>query len=144
MKSVTRLIDVRQGFEFASAHISGAEHVPLSQLSSVCRSWPRAEPLLLICKSGHRAQLAHRQLSALGFTQLTVLAGGMDAWKAAGKPVERIAGHAGSVVRRLRIGIGLLMVVIAFTLLRQAHYAMIATALVGAIVTLTTAMEKHA
>ena len=84
-----RLIDVRQPGEFASGHIDGSELIPLRRLSHACEAWDRKEPILLICLSGHRAEVAYRQLNARGFVDVAVLPGGIRKWRAAGKPLQQ-------------------------------------------------------
>lgn len=85
--SARRLIDVRQPGEYAGGHIAGSELVPLKTLVSHCEAWDHAAPIELICKSGMRAGIARDELKRRGFTDLTVLNGGVDAWRSAGKPL---------------------------------------------------------
>jgi rhodanese-related sulfurtransferase len=84
-----RLIDVRQPWEFASGHIEGSELVPLGSLSSACAGWSRGEPLTLVCRSGRRAEQARSQLREKGFADVLVLPGGVEQWRASGKPLLR-------------------------------------------------------
>lgn len=82
-----RVIDVRQAKEHASGHIEGSELVPLGTLANACPSWDRSQPIEVVCKSGMRATKARSQLLRLGFTDVRVLRGGIDAWRGAGKPL---------------------------------------------------------
>jgi rhodanese-related sulfurtransferase len=128
---IPKLIDVRTYPEFAAGHIEGSEHAPLPTLPLAAATWDRNHPLLLICKSGARSQQAHQQLTALGFTNLEVLHGGVDAWAASGKPLHTIARAPWSLERQVRIVAGslvLLTLLLAFTV---SHYFFIATALIG-------------
>jgi rhodanese-related sulfurtransferase len=64
---------------------------------------PKALPtegrkLVLQCGSGKRSLMAAHKLQAAGHGQLTHLAGGLQAWKAAGLPVIRIDVQTGRVV----------------------------------------------
>jgi len=81
----TRRIDVREPVEFTGplGHLPDAELVPLATLERTVADWPRDTPLLLICRSGARSVRAAAALSALGFTRLYNLAGGMVAVRAA-------------------------------------------------------------
>ncbi|MET8507751.1 rhodanese-like domain-containing protein [Streptomyces sp. NPDC004787] len=86
-----RLLDVRTPGEFRTVHIPGSYNVPLSTLRE-----HRAELLshldedvVLICRSGQRARDAEQALAQAGLPNLRVLEGGMNAWEAAGAPVER-------------------------------------------------------
>lgn len=132
MQTTQRIVDVREHPEFANGHIAGSEPCPLRSLAAASKGWQFDEPLLLVCKSGRRAQQAHEQLAALGFERLSVLEGGVDAWAAQGKPLVTLARRPWSMERQVRFAAGSLVLVtmlVAFTLTR---YALIATALVGA------------
>jgi rhodanese-related sulfurtransferase len=45
-------------------------------------------PLILFCSHGYASSLAAQTLRALGFTRVTDMDGGFDAWKEQGLPVE--------------------------------------------------------
>ena len=47
-----------------------------------------ARPLILVCAHGFSSSLAAATLRELGFVGATDLAGGFDAWRAAGLPVR--------------------------------------------------------
>jgi rhodanese-related sulfurtransferase len=77
-----RLIDVREPDEWEFCRIAGAELLPLS-------AWPAlvAEkledahaPLLLYCHHGGRSERAAEFLLRNGFTNVTNVSGGIDAW----------------------------------------------------------------
>lgn len=74
-----RRIDVREPEEFTGpqGHLVGAELVPLETLEATAASWPREQPLLLICRSGNRSAQAAQMLASQGFTRLYNLDGGM-------------------------------------------------------------------
>lgn len=91
------LVDVREPNEYAYERIHGALLYPLSTFD------PRALPvegrkLVLHCGSGKRSLMAAHKLQAAGHGHLTHLAGGIQAWKAAGLPVIRIDMQTGRVV----------------------------------------------
>jgi rhodanese-related sulfurtransferase len=91
------LIDVREVNEYAAERIHGALLYPLSTFD------PKAIPmegrkLVLQCGSGKRSLMAAHRLQAVGFGHLTHLAGGLQAWKAAGLPTIRIDLQTGRVV----------------------------------------------
>lgn len=83
----TVLLDVRQPAEYGSGVAPGALTIPLTQLGKRLDEVPRGRQILCICASGHRSPLAARRLSRAGFDVLDV-SGGMQAWRAAGLPVE--------------------------------------------------------
>jgi rhodanese-related sulfurtransferase len=49
----------------------------------------RERQLILMCNQGYQSSLAAATLHDLGLTRTTDLAGGFQAWRAAGLPVER-------------------------------------------------------
>lgn len=84
-----RLIDVRTPAEFTTVHIPGAYNVPLDTLREHRDELLRHldEDIVLICRSGGRAQQAETVLAGAGLSNVHVLGGGMLAWQAAGQPV---------------------------------------------------------
>ncbi|MEU8403629.1 rhodanese-like domain-containing protein [Nonomuraea sp. NPDC048892] len=85
------VVDVRTPAEFGSAHIDGAINLPLDQVDAHLRRVvaDAGGRLLLICQSGNRAERARTALSDAGLSDVAVLDGGMNAWIAAGAPVNR-------------------------------------------------------
>ena len=85
------VIDVGDAAEFAAGHVTGARHVPLSDLEArlpeVARN--KSSALLLVCASGGRAQRAQGIARKLGYENAQVLAGGLRAWKDAALPLEK-------------------------------------------------------
>ncbi|EDY20357.1 Rhodanese domain protein [Chthoniobacter flavus Ellin428] len=77
-----RLIDVREDEEYAIARIDGAELMPLSLWPAIVaeRLTDRTQPLLIQCHHGGRSARAAEFLMRNGFTDVTNLAGGIDAW----------------------------------------------------------------
>lgn len=83
-----RIIDVREPNERDAGYIEGSENVPLGKLADVALRWDKHARLLLVCRSGTRSALAAKQLVAVGFDNVLNLAGGMQAYVAAGLPVR--------------------------------------------------------
>ncbi|MBS1954454.1 MAG: rhodanese-like domain-containing protein [Cyanobacteria bacterium SZAS-4] len=81
------LVDVRSPIEFENEHIAGAINVPLETLASRCEEISRKGPLVVICRSGKRAEQGAYTLMGRGF-QPKVLEGGMIAWRKAKLPVK--------------------------------------------------------
>ena len=77
-----RLIDVREADEFETARIPGAELLPLSQWPALAaeKLTDPAQPLLILCHHGSRSGQATAFLLHNGFTDVTNIAGGIDAW----------------------------------------------------------------
>lgn len=126
-----KVIDVREYPEFAGKHIEDASLVPLGSVAKASEGWDRAEPLTLVCKSGRRAEQARTLLENKGFTDLSVLPGGMDAWIAAGKPTRTSAHQPWAMERQVRTVAGLLVVLTLALGWFVSQYFLIGTALVG-------------
>ena len=85
------LIDVREADEYQAGHIPGAIHASRGVLEFRLSSTPelsaRDLKVVLYCKTSGRAALAARAMRDMGYLQVQSIAGGFDAWVAAGKPV---------------------------------------------------------
>lgn len=81
------LIDVREPDEHDVAAISGSRLVPLATVPEQAAHWPMDQEMYVHCKAGGRSARAVQYLMDQGFTRVTNVAGGMDAWLAAGLPV---------------------------------------------------------
>ena len=78
------LVDVREPVEFAEVRAPDVLHIP-GRVADL----PTDRPLLLICHLGWRSAAAAGFLIHAGRTDVTNVAGGMDAWERAGLPVRR-------------------------------------------------------
>jgi len=89
------LIDVRETDEFLAGHIPGAVHMSRGMLEFKLSSTPeltsRDIRIVLYCKTSGRAALAACALHDMGYLDVKSIAGGFDAWVAAGKPVAKPA-----------------------------------------------------
>jgi rhodanese-related sulfurtransferase len=90
------VIDVREADERArDGSIRGAIHIPRGMLEfradpSSAHHDERLHPsrrILLHCETGDRSALAAEALTTLGYDDVAHLAGGLNAWKAAGLPL---------------------------------------------------------
>ncbi len=85
------LVDVREPFEHAAEHIPGAVLIPLSKFTpQSVRERFADRRVVFHCRSGKRSHKAADLYAHTG-NQAYHLAGGIEAWKAAGKSVERSA-----------------------------------------------------
>lgn len=75
------LLDVRESFEYDGGHIEGAVNAPLSSLDVNQLSYPKDEPIYVICRSGNRSAQAASQLQDAGYTKIYDVSGGMMAWE---------------------------------------------------------------
>lgn len=85
------VIDVRETDEYQAGHVPGAIHASRGLLEFKLSSSPqltsRDLKVVLYCKTGGRAALAACTMHDMGYLQVQSIAGGFDAWVAAGKPV---------------------------------------------------------
>jgi rhodanese-related sulfurtransferase len=81
------LVDVRSPIEFETEHIAGSVNVPLDSLDSSFDAVPRQGRLVVVCRTGKRAERAAFILMSRGF-QPRVLEGGLVAWRKAGLVIE--------------------------------------------------------
>lgn len=82
------LLDVREPDEWRAVRAPGALHIPMSQLSASVDRLPSDARIACICHVGGRSAVVAEALVGAGYDAVNV-AGGMDAWEAAGLPVER-------------------------------------------------------
>jgi len=104
------LLDVRTPEEFSEVHVPGSVLLPLSALEpgKVRELLTGKSAGYILCRSGGRAKQAAGTLEAAGLDNLFVVEGGVDAWAAAGLPVDR--GRATmSLERQVRIAAGSLI-----------------------------------
>jgi hydroxyacylglutathione hydrolase len=83
------VIDVRQADEYAVGHIPGSVHITAGSLPDRLAELPPDRPIATICASGLRASVAASILRANGFTDVSWVASGVPAWRAAGHPTAR-------------------------------------------------------
>jgi len=103
----TRILDVRTGGEFDGVHIGGSYNVPLDTLGEHARDLADVEhPVVLVCKSGGRADQAHTTLTGAGKQRLHLLDGGLDAWIAGGGDVVRGTSETWAMDRQVRLVAG--------------------------------------
>jgi len=102
-----RVLDVRDTAAFGQEHIPGAIGVPLdgSQFQNrVGLVVPTDVPLVLVADDEAMARRTATMLSVIGLTTIAgYRAGGIDAWRAAGEPLDRIPGMT---VQELRAALG--------------------------------------
>ena len=82
-----RLVDVRTPAEFRAGHIDGSYNVPLDMIEQHASDLEsQGGPIVIVCRSGARAEVADELLRAAGVTNVQVLDGGVLAWDDAGHP----------------------------------------------------------
>ncbi|MBM4763042.1 rhodanese-like domain-containing protein [Bacillus sp. B15-48] len=74
-------IDVRTAGECNGNHIRGFKNIPLHQLAEKAeKEFSKEKEVIVICQSGMRSQKASKLLKKLGYTKVTNVKGGMNAW----------------------------------------------------------------
>ena len=75
-----QLLDVREDWEFQTAHIEGSILIPMGQVASRIAELDSAAETVVICHHGGRSMQVAGLLEQLGFPNVINLAGGVDAW----------------------------------------------------------------
>jgi len=82
------VLDVRRDDEWDSGHIAGAVHRFAGEIVQGAEPpFGPQSPAYVICGTGYRSSVVTGELQARGYTALTNVIGGMEAWDAAGLPV---------------------------------------------------------
>lgn len=74
------LLDVREPSEHALCSIAGATLIPMGQIPARIAEIPRDRHVLVQCHHGGRSLRVTQFLRAQGFTRVTNVGGGIDAW----------------------------------------------------------------
>jgi rhodanese-related sulfurtransferase len=82
------LLDVREQHEWDSFHATDATLIPLGELASRIDEVPPDQEIVVICNSGNRSRTGRDILFEAGFSSVTSAAGGSQAWRSAGYPIE--------------------------------------------------------
>jgi rhodanese-related sulfurtransferase len=83
------VLDVREVKEVqAEGIIAGSLHIPMTELQARVGEVPRTGEIVAVCKRGQRSWNVAQWLRQQGYDAAS-LAGGLDAWRAAGLPVAR-------------------------------------------------------
>ena len=101
-----QVIDVREGAEYDAEHVAEARLVPLSAFAPQTVELDPQQTVYVLCRSGTRARHAAARLQQRGYQDVRVVTGGMQAWIAAGYPVERGTYRAWSLERQVRLVAG--------------------------------------
>lgn len=94
-----QIVDVREPYEWEAGHIQEAIHIPLGQLMAGDEKGQLdpGRPVVVVCKTGNRSELAALMLQARGYDARN-LEGGTERWVSAGLPVVASDGTPGRVV----------------------------------------------
>lgn len=105
-----QVIDVRESAEVAADGCApGSVLAPLSNDVAAAGLLDPRKTLFILCRSGARSLKAAALLEARGFSDVRVVGGGMEAWRAAGYPVTRRGPATWSMERQVRLAVSLLL-----------------------------------
>lgn len=87
------LIDVRPLDVAEKEHIKGAVSIPLKEIVNAKDKFPsdKKAPVIIYCNTVQASEEAFRIVRKWGYSNLSYLAGGIEAWKKSGYPVESLA-----------------------------------------------------
>jgi rhodanese-related sulfurtransferase len=112
------LLDVRESADGSAGPLAGAVTVPGGvsdrERLAVALASARAgvdEPVYVIGRDSAQAEAAARRLRAQGLDNLTLIDGGIAAWRAAGLPIAA-PGPRWSLERQARVAVGALVVLL--------------------------------
>jgi sulfur dioxygenase len=88
----TVVIDVREPAELEAGRLPGAIHIPRGllefRIGSCHELADPSVPVLVYCRSGARSALAAETLQRMGYSNVSNIAGGFEAWVASGKALD--------------------------------------------------------
>ncbi len=83
------VVDVRTQDEWNQGHIAKSILIPLDQLPQRLNELRKDADIVVVCHSGVRAKEGANILLGAGFSKVSCLSGGLQAWVDAGYPVEQ-------------------------------------------------------
>jgi rhodanese-related sulfurtransferase len=83
-----QVIDSREPWEHAESHLPGAKNIPHMATLPRAKELATDKPVIFVCKSGQRSAVAAEFAATVGLTDIYNVEGGMQAWIAAGYPVD--------------------------------------------------------
>ena len=117
----SQVIDVRESGEVAlDGTAPGALLAPLSNDVAAAGLLNPHKAVFVLCRSGARSVKAAALLEARGFADVRIVSGGMEAWAAAGYPLDRKGPTTWAMERQVRFTVSVLLMG-SFLLGRWAH-----------------------
>jgi rhodanese-related sulfurtransferase len=74
------LLDVREPSEYAQVHVEGSVHIPMGQIATRLGELDSGHTYVVMCHHGGRSQQVALLLASHGYSQVSNLVGGIDAW----------------------------------------------------------------
>jgi rhodanese-related sulfurtransferase len=91
------LVDCREPYEWEAGRVDSAIHIPLNAImAGGGTGLAKDKPIVVICRSGNRSELATMMFQARGF-EAHNLEGGIEAWVHDGLPIAAPDGSPGRV-----------------------------------------------
>ena len=92
-----QLVDCREQYEWNAGRVEGAVHIALNAImAGAGTDLDPQRPVVVICRSGNRSELATMMFQARGFEAYN-LEGGIEAWAREGLPYSAPDGSPGRV-----------------------------------------------
>lgn len=76
-----QIVDVREEAEYVFAHIPSAISLPIGELEDRFTTLSKDKDVYVICRTGHRSDLAAQKLSTMGFHKVINVVPGMSNWE---------------------------------------------------------------
>ena len=85
------VIDIRRPAEYEEGHVPGSLYIGIMQDDFLqrLREFPRDDTYIIICWHGNTSRSVVFNMMREGFSSVCDIAGGYDAWRAAGLPLEQ-------------------------------------------------------
>jgi rhodanese-related sulfurtransferase len=77
---VFTLLDVREPWEWDTAHLATAKHIPMNDMPARLEELDRQNPIVVYCHHGVRSLTVTQWLRRHGIENAQSMAGGIDAW----------------------------------------------------------------
>ena len=81
-------LDVRSQAEWDQGHITKSTLIPLDELQNRLNELPKDRDIVVVCRTGVRSKEGMTILQQAGFSRAASMTGGLNAWQAAGYPLE--------------------------------------------------------
>lgn len=83
------VIDVREEAEYSFSHIPNTINIPFGELKNNINKFAKDKPIYLVCRTGNRSDLAAKQLTELGYTEVYNVVPGMSGWTGETNSIKR-------------------------------------------------------
>lgn len=86
------VVDIRPLAEFKKGHILGAKQMKAEQVTKgdfTTLEKHKNKPIIVVCAMGMTSKRSATQMQKVGFEQVSVLKGGMNAWQGANLPISK-------------------------------------------------------